>query len=127
MPKFTGLSLSFCIGDIMRGLVAESDVEFLVAGTKAPNDEVWQYVVEHYKKVYWNKWPEEAAALANRLRDSNMIRQPRAEGATCHNISAGWWLTEKGTQCRPEQLHDLQKQEEMAWMFEQGEELLGEK
>lgn len=112
MPKFTGLSLSGCVWDIVRGVVAEVDVEFLLIGTCNNSPEQFAKKVEANQAGYWLSKQEEAAAIANRLYEAGKIRCPEKDELSCHNVAAGIWLTEFGTQCSGNRLYDVQREEE---------------
>lgn len=87
-----GLSLSFCVGDIIRGVVKEEDVKEIIAATNATTPEEWNSLIESYKKNYWHDNPREAEAVVRRFIGAGKIRQPRAEGKPYHNISEGHWI-----------------------------------
>lgn len=87
-----GLSLSFCVKDILAGKVREEDVERIEAGTKAVTDEDWDFLIRRYCEIFWKAEPERAAAIVQRLRAAGKIDQPRARGEEAANISAGHWI-----------------------------------
>lgn len=87
-----GLSISFCIRDIIEGKVQESDVEKIVANTKCETLQHWQEVILQYRRIFWRKNPELGEALCWRFVADNMIDQPRCRGEESHNISQGHWL-----------------------------------
>ena len=87
-----GLSLSFCIADILRGNVAEIEVKEIISGTKAADEKSFNDVVEIYKGSYWHINPEEGEAIAKRLYAAGKIKQPRLEKEVDHNISDGHWI-----------------------------------
>jgi len=72
-----GYSLSLCVCDIMRGKVALDDVIKISTGTRACNDEDWNRVLDSYSKTYWRRDPVRARVIANTLRDTGRIDQPR--------------------------------------------------
>jgi hypothetical protein len=72
-----GYSLSFCVTQILAGLVPEDEVYLIYAGTKARNDTEFEQVVEHGVQFYWKDQPEEARALCWRLWREGRIIQPR--------------------------------------------------
>jgi hypothetical protein len=92
MAKFVGLSVSFCIRDIVEGDVAEDDVKFIVAGTRIRNTEEYESVVESYSEYYWKEHVEEARAVFKRLWDAGKIIQPRLLDLPAPNIAGGTWL-----------------------------------
>lgn len=94
-PLKIGLSLSFCIKNIMQGEVREEEVGEIIAGTKAEKPEDWPAIIKSYRESYWYKYPEEAEALFWRLLAAGKIRQPRVEKDdwSGHNIVKGHWIT----------------------------------
>jgi len=74
-----GLSLSFCIRDIVEGKVAVEDVRFISAGTCARSKEDWLEVLNSYEKNYWYKQPLECIKLAQQFIVEGRIIQPRLE------------------------------------------------
>jgi hypothetical protein len=75
-----GLSVSFCVRDIVAGKVPLADVEKIIAGTNAPTLEVWEGVVKHYRDVYWRNNPDECERVFRQLLAEGKIHQPRVEG-----------------------------------------------
>jgi len=86
-----GLSVSFCIADMIRGKVAEEEVKEIIAGTTAKTSEEWDGVIEQYKKSYWQDNPEMGEEICRRFLDAGKISQPMLEGKD-HNIADGYWL-----------------------------------
>jgi hypothetical protein len=86
-----GLSLSFCIEDILYGTVALEDVEKIVSGTRAVTPEDWNAVIEDYRRYYWEKDPDEGERICRLLLSEGRIEQPRLEGKRPHNICRGHW------------------------------------
>lgn len=72
-----GYSLSFCVKDIMDGLVDLKDVDKIIASIACPDDEAWQRLVSIYAGVYWSKNPFRATEIANQLWSEGKIEQPR--------------------------------------------------
>lgn len=105
MPRLVGLSLSFCIKDIIRGNVREEDVVRLVTATSAPNRRVFEKVLAAYRRAYWYVAPKKATYLARRMWRKGMIEQPRLKTGkvyACHSIAEGHWQTETGEYVHPE-------------------------
>lgn len=86
-----GLSLSFCVADIIHDKVAETDVVCILSGCNWPDDE-WDERVEHYVDVYWWENRDRARKIVERLRKTGRIIQPAAIGQEPCNIAAGWWV-----------------------------------
>lgn len=80
-----GYSLSLCVADIAKGLVSESDVEQIVAGTKIETLAQLDEVLTTYRDFYWYDLPE-ASAIAVRLWNAGKVVQPRLSGAESHYI-----------------------------------------
>ena len=91
MKQLFGLSLSLCVSDILRGLVNESDVDGIVAGTMAKNDKDFTKVTETYQEYYWDDHGE-GSEIAWRLWRDGKIYQPRCDGHDPHNIAYGHWV-----------------------------------
>jgi hypothetical protein len=90
-----GLSVSFCIRDIVDGKMPLSGVEKIIGGTKALNDADWENVISRYQQVYWKKFPLRAAALCRWLVKAGKIEQPRcnpegSQAVPC--IGQGHWV-----------------------------------
>lgn len=87
-----GLSLSFCIADVCRGIVPLKDVERIDTSTAAPDMETWEELISQYKKIYWRDFPEEAERITRQLLAEGKIYQPRLDGHPIHSIVDGHWL-----------------------------------
>lgn len=78
-----GLSLSFCVKDIQKGLVREDEVQFIISGT-AVEDYQFEECVEHYCESYWIMDPEGHSRIARRLWEQKKIHQPKLDhGEEC--------------------------------------------
>jgi hypothetical protein len=87
MKKYVGLSLSFCVKDILEGFVLEEQVAFIVPGfnwTGTPH--------ESYYGVYWRKFDRQVAdELLSRLKTV-----PRPAECDAPNLANGmWWPEDK--------------------------------
>jgi hypothetical protein len=103
MKPMIGLSLSFCVRDIMDGKVAEGDVEKIITMTKCATDADWQKLIDAYRVVYWRDYERDAvAALLHRLWAQGKIEQPRlADPDHTHSLDDGYWMpTQATTECR---------------------------
>ena len=87
-----GLSLSFCIMDILGGEVALEDVECIISGTRAETPEDWNELIEGYRRFYWKKDPDEGERICRLLLAEHRIDQPRTRGYEAHNIGGGHWV-----------------------------------
>ena len=91
-----GLSLSFCVSDICRGIVKESDVVKIVTATKFATPDQLDEVIGHYQGVFWADYPAEAEALTRKLLEEGKIDQPRLRHLpTCTGIGSSRWMTEE--------------------------------
>lgn len=85
----TGYSLSFCISDILRGTVAEGEVEKIVASTNAPTRDDFLTLLESYGSNYWSNDPERGKEIALRFYDAGKIDQPRTRGEMFTSLAEG--------------------------------------
>lgn len=95
--KFTftslvGLSLSFCVQDIIRGKVSESDVDYIEAGTACETNADWEVMLTTYCECYWSSSPQQARDIVSRLRDAGKIQQPRLLDMPVTKITHGHWV-----------------------------------
>jgi hypothetical protein len=90
--KKIGLSLSFCIKDILLGRVALEEVDRLITGTCAVTDEDWEEVLESYCEVYWRDFPEQAKELANKVRSEGRISQPKCNSRKAPFVGRTHWV-----------------------------------
>ena len=86
-----GLSLSFCVMDMINEDLGVRDVVKIVSNTKANNLAEFENVLRSYTEVYWWDFPKEAKALARRLWKAGKIDQPRTRGEKPHTIQDGRW------------------------------------
>lgn len=75
--SLTGLSVSLCIKDIMRGTVKIDHVKRIIAGTKCNNIADWDEVTNSYIKTYWRDNPSQALRIFEELYTK--IEQPRTD------------------------------------------------
>lgn len=93
-----GLSLSYCVNDILQGKVRLEDVLRIYTSTALTTPEQWERMQELYCGVYWSKNPEEAVRIVAALRDSGRIIQPKLEGRVAllygpHEEGFHWWAS----------------------------------
>jgi len=86
-----GLSLSFCVRDIVEGRVNIGDVERIVTGTCAETYEEWCTLLDHYVEGYWYEYPQKALSVVSELRSKGMISQPRLQCLPIPSIADGHW------------------------------------
>lgn len=90
--KKIGLSVSFCIADILAGTIKEENVEKIMGGTCITDDAEWEELISRYKERYWHENPEEGEAIFRRFLKAGKIEQPRLAGAQYRDIADGCWL-----------------------------------
>ncbi len=100
MPKeqLVGLSLSFCVGDILRGRVAEDQVVKIITSTACENLNHWARTLQKYAEHYWDSDPERGCDIAWRFIDEGKVEQPRLQGKPYPHILEGHWQTLEGEQ-----------------------------
>ena len=74
-----GLSLSLCVHAISCGEVAQSDVEKIIAATKAADDATWNETIEMYRTGYWGHNPDACEVIARELIKAGKVEQPRLD------------------------------------------------
>jgi hypothetical protein len=89
-----GLSLSFCVQDIIEGRAALEDVEKIIASTRAETPEDWDNLISCYQEYYWRHNPDEGERICRLLLAEGRIEQPRVEGREPHNIAGGHWISD---------------------------------
>lgn len=90
-----GLSLSFCVADIMRGQVPIETVKLVLSGTNARNKTEWARVFDRCKRVYWSEDPAKGEQIARELIRTGRVRQPQLTGKPSHSIKEGHWIKAK--------------------------------
>jgi hypothetical protein len=83
--KFIGLSLSFCVKDIMDGKVPREHVTQIIPGF------CWDGGPPEYFDIYWRKYDRQKV---QELLDSMVISCYSIDGSFGHNISKGYWMPE---------------------------------
>lgn len=85
-PLFIGVSLSFCIKEIINGDKKLSDVMGIISNTKF-TDDMFDELCESYGRSYWKEDPQLGFALAQYLKAIDAIFQPRMEDDKwCHDL-----------------------------------------
>lgn len=89
-----GLSVSFCIKDLIQGKVEYEDIDYIIAGTRMLNEEDVAKVSEYYEKSYWRDNPELGHDFLWRLWEDGKIFQPRVFYGDSHSpmIADGHWV-----------------------------------
>ena len=105
--KYIGLSLSFCVRDIIEGKIAIEDVALIIAGTYAKGEASWKGLLDQYSETYWQNDPDGAKEVANTLLFTSRIFQPRVAG--CDPIkSAAAFLWVEADQIIGDFLNEIQ-------------------
>lgn len=94
-----GLSLSFCIKDVLTGKMPVEAIDKIIAGTKYEDDAAFDGVLDAYAEVYWTRDPERGKRIARNLHALGLIEQPRLTGDDPPSIADGHWIpgpTEEG-------------------------------
>lgn len=86
-----GLSLSYCVSDIINGRVALADVAFIVSGTRIRDAEDLADVLDTYARNYWSNLPQLGRSVAMELWDAGKIIQPRVLGLPAYHVADGHW------------------------------------
>ncbi len=93
-----GLSVSFCVRDIVRGkdrdgkVVAIEDVEKIISGTKADSPEVWDEIIARYKKTYWVGMETQCEIVLRQLIAEDKIVQPRLTTGEAPYVGGSAWV-----------------------------------
>jgi hypothetical protein len=87
-----GLSLSRCVKDIVNGVVHIDDVYCIVTGTRAVDDRQWLLLMGTYGLSEWRGMESTAMAIANVLRDSGRIVQPRVLNIPPPSLARSIWI-----------------------------------
>jgi hypothetical protein len=89
-----GLSLSFCIHDLIAGRVREEDVSVIVTNTRAPDDTTWDRLMASYGRSYWRDNAQASIDLATLLRKEGRIVQPRTRDPSYAHRTPGadFWI-----------------------------------
>lgn len=93
-----GLSLRFCIKDIINDEVLEDDIRYIISNTECKTDEEWLAFEKEGLRLHWNNDIRGSLTL-KRLLEGGKILQPKLIDPTFRvNLDKGRWfinLTEK--------------------------------
>ncbi len=85
--RLIGLSLSWCIADILKGKVKVTDIVCIISNTAFGDV---KQIKELYKDPYWSEFDEEEVmTLLKSLR--HIIYQPKRDAGNTFRISKGHW------------------------------------
>lgn len=93
----TGVSLSFCVKDVILGLVKIEEIGQIIAATRFSNEVEFEDTVNHYARTYWRSNPEMGKATARALRSSGRIVQPELQNAPHPGFNYDWQATSSPT------------------------------
>jgi len=93
--SLVGLSLSYCIKDIIDGKVKEEEVIKIITRTMAFDEGDWKNIIEHYQHKLWESNPKKAEEIFRRFLEAGKIEQPRTTGKETHSLIDGHWLIKK--------------------------------
>lgn len=86
--KRYGLSLSFCLPDLLSGEVSLSSFAGIISATRFETPE---QALEHYMDSYWSDL--DRASVRTMLEAIwPKVVQPRLSGLPAHNIARGKWM-----------------------------------
>jgi len=87
-----GLSISFCVAQIVRGKMPRERVAKIIAGTKADSQEAWDSVIERYRDIYWRGIEDDAEKLLREMLAEGKIEQPRLVSGQAPCLAFGYWV-----------------------------------
>lgn len=76
MRKLIGISLGFCINDILNGEVVENDVLFIIANSSCETEEDWAMLEKECLRCHWQD-DIRGSVILDRFRKQGKIIQPR--------------------------------------------------
>lgn len=95
IPVLYGLSLQYCVNDIVDGIVEYDSVEQIITSTEVFYNE-WDDVIEDYSNKQIHRlmaWGEKEFDVFWQLVRGGKIYQPRCHGQPYpNNIASGWWV-----------------------------------
>ena len=86
-----GLSLSYCISDIINGNVDKNDVAFIICGTRIVSEKDLNDVLDTYAKYDWYANPELGKQIAGDFYIRGKLLQPRVYGFNPPAVNEGIW------------------------------------
>jgi hypothetical protein len=78
-----GLSVSFCIRDMIEGRVNPEEVSKIIGSTCARPEDI-DSLIATYRRLYWSSNPDAAEALFRKMYTEGRIEQPRLTGDRLH-------------------------------------------
>lgn len=71
-----GLSIRFCIKDILLGDIDENDVRYIISNTVCTSEESWAEIEKECLRLHWGG-DTKGSMILKRLREAGKIIQPR--------------------------------------------------
>lgn len=91
--KYIGLSLSFCMREILLNKISIDEIAAIVASTRF---ESWQEAYEHYFISYWSEYADDETCKRILQEVWPLVCQPRLNFSFAehrgHMLSHGVWL-----------------------------------
>ena len=87
-----GLSLSYCIAEIIKDKVSIDDVAVIITNTRAVNREEFVKLCKQYKNTYWWHSPDLAENIALLLYNRGKIIQPRVDDPDYAHQADSIWI-----------------------------------
>lgn len=88
-----GLSVSFCIRDIIEDRMDPKTVEKIVGGISAPTPAVIDGIIRIYREVYWDEDPDACEKLFRQMLSDGKIEQPLlTKGIAPMLAGVGHWV-----------------------------------
>lgn len=88
-----GLSLSFCVKDIIDGKAQLADVSKIISGTSCRTPEDWEQCLDRYRQVYWRHNPDLGESTARQLLDAGKVVQSKLVDGRVPLIFSGHWVS----------------------------------
>ena len=83
-----GLSLSFCVRDIVREKIEVEEIRFIISGCLIRSDKDFEDIIKTYMNAYWNNDPK-CERVARALYGEGKVYSPRLNGNPAPNIAGG--------------------------------------
>lgn len=97
---YIGLSLSFCMQDILRNVISKEDIILIVTSTRFDS---WQDAFDHYFIPYWSQYADAQTVKETLQAIWCLVHQPRLIDSENigHSIANGFWFNvETGVWCK---------------------------
>jgi hypothetical protein len=91
-----GLSLSYCVRDILDGLYTIAEVDKIITGTCAFDAASWERLLVRYSERHWQKDTKQAREICMKLLLQGKIDQPRTRNEHPPCIGSGHWVEALG-------------------------------